>query len=173
MNLLRRIAGWFKRSQGDLVFPKARAVGTISDVPDDLDQSVFYIAGTSSLPKWAVFICPCERPHRVTLSLQSSHRPHWRVRIRSGRVTVWPSVDVRDWRRCHYWIRDGRVQWVPDLLDDETGAPRPATQNGSSPGAGRVHERAPDHVSGGRATAKMPIGPPSETADGGANSESA
>src|SRR4051812_36084644 len=101
MNLIRRIAEWFRRPKSNPEFPITREVDGIAEIPDNLDPRAIYVAGTPSRAKWAVFMCPCERPHRITLSLQSSHRPHWRVRVRDGRATIFPSVDARDWRRCH------------------------------------------------------------------------
>ena len=123
MNVLRWIASWLRPRDSDLEFPKTTEVAELHDVPEDLEPGVIYIAGTTILRKWVVFACPCERPHRVTLSLQPNHRPHWRVRVGLGRATIYPSVDVREWRRCHYTIRDGRVQWVPDWPEREADPP--------------------------------------------------
>jgi hypothetical protein len=118
VSVLRRITAWLRGAPDrSRQFPKITEVAALVEVPDDLDPHVIYLVGSSTLRKWAVFACPCERSHRVTLSLQTSHRPHWRVRIRSRGITISPSVDVREWRRCHYWIRDGRVDWVPDFRD--------------------------------------------------------
>lgn len=124
VNLLRRIASWLRPPDVDREFPRTLEVGELHDVPYDLDPRVIYIAGMTNLRKWAVFACPCDRPHRVTLSLQLSHRPHWSVRVRAGRATIFPSVNVRDLRRCHYTIRDGRVQWVPHWLEREAASPQ-------------------------------------------------
>ncbi len=38
--------------------------------------------------------------------------PHWST-TKKGRLTVVPSVDYFDYpKRCHYFIRKGRVRWV-------------------------------------------------------------
>ena len=92
-------------------------VAELPDVPAQLDADTIYVAGAQDLPKWAVLQCPCSRAHRITLSLQSG-RSRWSVRPGRGAPTVGPSIDVRadvaDGVRCHYWIRDGVVHWVPD-----------------------------------------------------------
>lgn len=99
-------------------FRRVVHVWELPDVPTVLAADAIYVAGRDALPKWAVFRCPCERGHRVTLPLQGY--PRWSVRYRRGGPTMSPSVDVRgDWsggRRCHYGIRNGRVTWVSDLL---------------------------------------------------------
>lgn len=46
------------------------------------------------------------------LSLQPSHRPHWRLELSDEGPSLWPSVDSITEYRCHYWVRDGHVNWV-------------------------------------------------------------
>jgi hypothetical protein len=89
-------------------------VGELYDVPETLDPATFYVAGSAAAPKWAAFLCPCGTGHQVILSLQRSHSPSWRLTVRAGKPTIWPSVDILDARRCHYWIQAGRVHWVRD-----------------------------------------------------------
>ena len=69
---------------------------------------------TATRRKWLVFDCPCASGHRVLLNLDRSRRPFWTVRTaKRGAFTLRPSVDYRDPRRsCHYFVSDGRVEWV-------------------------------------------------------------
>ena len=116
--MLSRIRRWIEDRLAQREFERVVHVPELHDVPDDLDPTSIYIAGTVKLPKWAVFMCPCERPHRVTLSLQPSDPERWRVMDQRPGPTIFPSVDVSDWRRCHFWVKKGRVRWVaswPDL----------------------------------------------------------
>jgi Family of unknown function (DUF6527) len=63
---------------------------------------------------WIAFDCPCGRRHRIVLNLSPMRRPRWRVTVEAP-LTIVPSIDSAEGRtRCHYWIRDGRVQWVPE-----------------------------------------------------------
>lgn len=72
-----------------------------------------------SPPKWAVMACPCGHNHRIDLNLAHGDRAQWYVEGRK-RPSISPSVDVKDpGRRCHFWVRDGRISWV-------TGSSRPA-----------------------------------------------
>ncbi|MHB1775729.1 MAG: DUF6527 family protein [Acidimicrobiales bacterium] len=65
-------------------------------------------------PKWIVFWCPCGHGHRIELDAHVTHRPSWAVTFDgSGRPTISPSVDVQADRRCHFWVRHGRVTWCP------------------------------------------------------------
>ncbi|MFD0309125.1 DUF6527 family protein [Streptomyces sp. NPDC127119] len=62
--------------------------------------------------KWLIFDCPCRERHRVMINLDSGNRPAWTVLTLSP-LTLAPSVDeVRGTTRCHYFIRNGRIQWT-------------------------------------------------------------
>lgn len=48
------------------------------------------------------------------LPLDPNHRPHWSISYK-GSLTVSPSVDYAGAdRRCHYFVRNGRIDWVSD-----------------------------------------------------------
>jgi hypothetical protein len=89
-------------------------VETPAAVPHRLGRRQFVIVGLQERPKWAVFDCPCGRGHRLMLSLQQSHRPHWRLKLGGDGPSLWPSVDSVAEYRCHFWVRDGRVHWARD-----------------------------------------------------------
>lgn len=87
-------------------------VDSPADIPDRLGPNEFVIVGSGEHPKWAVFDCPCGRGHRLMVSLQRSHRPHWRLELGAYGPSLWPSVDSVTSYRCHFWLRDGVVRWV-------------------------------------------------------------
>lgn len=92
---------------GDVSFVESPAA-----VPERLSSRAFVVVGTRERPKWAIFDCPCGRGHRLMLSLQRSHRPHWRLELGARGPSLWPSVDSVTDYRCHFWIRDGHVHWA-------------------------------------------------------------
>lgn len=105
--LIERIRHRLVRPQ----FRRTLLVQSMSDVPEQLDSDVVVLIGFDR-PKWAIFGCPCRTGHRVELNLQPAFYPFWRVSSRKGRITLWPSVDVRNNRRCHYFVTDGFVRRV-------------------------------------------------------------
>lgn len=121
MKLITRVQRWVEHRFGPRKFDLVVRVPELHDVPDELDPKSIYVAGTVNVPKWAVFTCPCDRPHRVTLSLQSSHPERWRIIDQRPGPTIFPSVDVLDWRRCHFWVKKGQVRWVPAWQDFDRG----------------------------------------------------
>ena len=111
MGLIVRLVEGLRRRFARPHFRRTVVVGTVGEVPESLPGDTIVLVG-SERQKWAVFDCHCGAGHRVTLNLQPSHYPVWRVSRRGQRLTIWPSVDVRDARRCHYVVNDGFVYWV-------------------------------------------------------------
>jgi len=65
-------------------------------------------------PLWTLFRCPCGCGHVISLSLQKVHNPYWKVhKSDAGRPTVYPSVWQTKGCKSHFWVKDGRIYWVP------------------------------------------------------------
>ncbi len=91
----------------------AARVAAADDVPARLPRRAMVIAGPASVPTWVAFDCPCAKRHRLLLRLHPRPgRRVWRLTTDS-RPTLFPSVDAHTGeRRCHFWIRKGRITWV-------------------------------------------------------------
>ncbi|MFL6061632.1 MAG: DUF6527 family protein [Marmoricola sp.] len=95
--------------------PKARytevvVVRSRSDLPETLDPRRIYQLGEPG--KWTVFDCPCGRGHTLELNMAHPGRARWRLIVAATGPSLTPSVDFKGSRRCHFWLRDGRVRWV-------------------------------------------------------------
>jgi hypothetical protein len=94
-----------------------RIVATVAvadEVPDKLPYRGAVLVGSPTYHKWLVFDCPCRSGHRIMVTLDSHHSPHWRI-SKDMRLSLWPSVDATFARkRCHYIIRNGMTIWVHD-----------------------------------------------------------
>ena len=88
-------------------------VNDADEVPDRLPSRGIAIVGVDKFPKWLVFDCPCRRGHRIMLNLDSRRRPTWRV-VKRRPLTTTPSIDDLSLDRCHFFIRNGKIQWVED-----------------------------------------------------------
>lgn len=78
-------------------------------LPPGLHPRLLYVVGNP--PKWAVFDCPCGTGHDIQLNLGSTQRSRWTLLLQE-KPTIHPSVDYRaPDRRCHFFVRDGRVVW--------------------------------------------------------------
>ena len=101
-----------------------RIVATVEaadEIPARLPPRGAVIVGSIERPKWIAFDCPCKSGHRIMITLDPSHRPHWRI-VSRGRLTLSPSVDYDgNGRRCHYFVRDGFVEWVKDMYGGNRG----------------------------------------------------
>lgn len=94
-----------------------RIVATVEaadEIPEQLPRNGAVFVGSANHPKWLAFDCPCGTGHRIMITLDTGHRPHWTITTRR-RLTVSPSVDYSvPAMRCHYVISRGRIQWARD-----------------------------------------------------------
>lgn len=73
------------------------------------------IVRDGGLLKWACMTCPGGCGATIALSLNPDRRPRWRIVADWwGRPSVEPSVHQTNACGCHFWIRDGRVEWCAD-----------------------------------------------------------
>ena len=100
-----------------LPFQRWRIVGSVGDadeIPEKVPRNGVVLVGTPEKPKWVVFDCACRRGHRIMLNADAIRRPFWSILSRR-RLTIAPSIDyLGQPRRCHYFIRDGKVLWAKD-----------------------------------------------------------
>ncbi len=100
-----------------LPFWRWRVIGTAEaadEVPDHLPRNAVALVGDVGRTKWVVFDCPCRTGHRIMLNTDPARRPRWALN-QAARLTIFPSVDyLGSQRRCHYFIRNGRIEWVED-----------------------------------------------------------
>lgn len=85
----------------------------------DIGQSDFFCQLHNNKYKWVMFRCPCQCGDVITISLQSVHKPFWKLSLsQHKRPTLYPSV----WRDkgcfSHFWVKDGRVFWCVDTGND-------------------------------------------------------
>ena len=111
-----RIIDWWRRRQYSKPhYRKLVHFGRMSEVPELPGRRTLVIVGALDRPKWLVFACPCGHAHRVALNLSPARQPNWTIETDDKLITVWPSVDsVTAERRCHFWLRAGRVRWADE-----------------------------------------------------------
>jgi hypothetical protein len=100
-----------------LPFQHWRIVGeaeSADEVPDRLPRNGVALVGNLNRTKWIVFDCPCRSGHRIMLNADPGRNPRWTLhQVKS--LTIFPSIDFRGGhRRCHYFIRSGRIVWAKD-----------------------------------------------------------
>lgn len=92
---------------------QVKYTSSFASVPDNVRRWEMWVVGTSSKPKWAVLACPCGLGHTIKVSLQKNHNPHWELTVSKGvGPSLSPSIDMKDKPFCHFWLRNGKVEWV-------------------------------------------------------------
>ncbi|TCC38890.1 DUF6527 family protein [Kribbella speibonae] len=102
------------RRHGRSRITRAIHVPSRADLPETLNPHRIYLLGGVA-PKWALLDCPCGRGHTIELNLANPARTRWEVTTNQvAEPSVHPSIDYQGEPRCHYWLRNGRVYWVPE-----------------------------------------------------------
>lgn len=90
------------------------AVEAADEIPKRLPSGGMVIVGSLQQPKWLAFDCPCKTGHRIMVTLDPAHRPHWVIK-KAKKLSISPSVDYRTpEKRCHYYVTNGKIQWIND-----------------------------------------------------------
>lgn len=93
-------------------------VEAADEVPERLPWRGAVLVGTRAYPKWLAFDCPCGSGHRIVVTLDRGHKPHWKVTA-TKQLSVVPSIDYcGGGRRCHYFISNGKTVWAHDIGGD-------------------------------------------------------
>ena len=57
--------------------------------------------------------CPCGCGQRIELALVPEVKPCWKLRMEPNATpTLTPSIWLKDGCRAHFFVRNGRVDWV-------------------------------------------------------------
>lgn len=113
MALTSRLINFVRRCR---THPRAKYTRVVEasgrdQLPTRLHPRRVYLLGSPG--KWVVLECPCGRGHQIQLNLAHPDRVQWTLRLDGGKgPSLRPSIDVRDQRRCHFWLRNGTVEWV-------------------------------------------------------------
>jgi hypothetical protein len=98
------------------------SVDDADEIPAALPRRSAVLVGSVGRPKWVAFDCPCDKRHRLLINLDTSRHPAWSL-SNPSRLTLTPSVDDRTPnRRCHFFMRDGRVCWVHNETEEQSSA---------------------------------------------------
>ncbi|MNY30651.1 hypothetical protein D3C86_1647680 [compost metagenome] len=85
----------------------------VEDLPDQLKSRVLYVVGEGDCPLHASMSCPLKRCSTVlNMNLVPDEQPMWTLNdAKESGPTLSPSV----WRRtacgCHFFLRDGQIEW--------------------------------------------------------------
>ncbi|WP_094538716.1 DUF6527 family protein [Brucella grignonensis] len=80
--------------------------------PEGVPKGQLCLVRDGDVEKWACLTCPGGCGRAINLSLNPTRRPRWSV---VGdfwqRPTVQPSVHQINDCGCHFWIKEGRIDW--------------------------------------------------------------
>lgn len=107
---------WRRRHWSTPRYSSTRRYERMRDVPQLPPRRTLAIVGPSGREQWVVFSCPCGHRHRLILNLSARRDPQWTLTLNEDEASLSPSIDSRtDERRCHFWLKAGKVHWALDL----------------------------------------------------------
>lgn len=110
-SLLSRALRFFGLLKFDLL------VESTSTLPGDaiLPDGKMFVVRDGDIEKWACFTCPGGCGKIINLSLNPARRPRWGVVTDFWRrPTVQPSVHQLNACECHFWVKQGCIDWCKD-----------------------------------------------------------
>ncbi|APR51152.1 hypothetical protein CA223_18985 [Sphingomonas koreensis] len=83
--------------------------------PEELPPGTVVIVKDGRVEKWACLRCPGGCGEKLMLSLNQARRPRWSVSLDwLCRPSITPSINQLNACGCHFWIKDGAVEWCRD-----------------------------------------------------------
>lgn len=108
---MRRIFAFILRFFGYLRFNLLTET-TASFPSGNIPSMKLLVVRDGEVDKWACLACPGGCGKAINLSLNPSRRPRWSVENDFWQQpTVHPSVHQINDCGCHFWIKNGRIEW--------------------------------------------------------------
>ncbi len=97
---------WFGKSE-PTDYKNVIYVESLSDIPMQTGTTI-YIVRNDGRKKWIVFRCPNGCGQRIEVNLMQSKYPFWTVKVKSKKVSLWPSVIVEGCG-AHFFLSKSKI----------------------------------------------------------------
>jgi hypothetical protein len=78
-------------------------------------EGALVVVADEGLQKWACFRCPGGCGGKIQLTLSQKRSPHWTATLDwLGRPTLHPSIRQLNACGCHFWVKNGKIEWCAD-----------------------------------------------------------
>lgn len=85
----------------------------VEEAPDTLEKWTVYIVGADGYDWSAVMACPGGCGKALEMNLLPTATPVWAVREdNTGIVSLDPSVWLKTGCKCHFFLKNGVIDWV-------------------------------------------------------------
>lgn len=102
-------------------------------IPRELDEGILYISQRFNT---ASHLCCCGCGLKVVTPLNPAK---WQLKDHGHTVSLSPSIGLGSFPcRSHYWIRQSRVDWYPNMTDAQTARAQSADERASQAYAGET-----------------------------------
>lgn len=103
---------WWRRTIAALTPARSLKVVSGDTLPKKLPVLNLVMARDGD-EDWCVGLrCPCGCGRRLEMMLLKEVKPRWDVSVdQKGRVSLHPSVWLRQGCKSHFWVRSGKIIW--------------------------------------------------------------
>ena len=109
---MKRRPLWWRQMKASLKPRRSLVVVEGDTLPEKLPLSNLVMARDGD-ENWSVGLrCPCGCGKRLEMMLLKEVKPRWDITVDSrGRVSLHPSVWLREGCRSHFWVKAGKIIW--------------------------------------------------------------
>src|SRR5665213_1936109 len=111
-SVMRWLREWLRRLFGQ---PPGYVIAFTPDTPNLVKRSTLYLVGERGRYWMAVMRCPCGCGDDIHLPLSGQSGPRWTVSGLDEAPTLSPSVNRTANCHSHFFLRRGRIVWLPTL----------------------------------------------------------
>lgn len=109
---MKRMPLWWRRIVAALTPRRSLVVVEGDMLPDKLPLWNLIVARDGD-EDWSVGLrCPCGCGERLEMMLLNEVKPRWDISVDlRGRISLHPSIWVREGCRSHFWVKAGKIVW--------------------------------------------------------------
>lgn len=109
---MKRRPLWWRRLVAALAPRRSLKVVESDMLPENLPLWNLVLARDGD-EDWSVGLrCPCRCGQRLEMMALEEVKPRWDISVDPrGRLSLYPSVWLREGCKSHFWVRSGRIVW--------------------------------------------------------------
>jgi Family of unknown function (DUF6527) len=109
---MKRMALWWRRLVSRVAPRRSLRIVEGDMLPAKFPRRDLVIARDGD-EDWSIGMrCPCGCGQRLEMMLLEGVKPRWDVSVdQRGRVSLQPSVWLKEGCKSHFWVRSGKIVW--------------------------------------------------------------
>ncbi len=108
--MLKTIVSWLTSLFTKEKLYKAKFV---DEMPKTFVPHTVYVLGNTKNQYLATILCPCGCKESLNMNLTPTAKPRWKLKFSNDKtVSFHPSLWKKSGCKSHFFLRDGKINWV-------------------------------------------------------------